>query len=157
MFRPRANRRPRTKCLGSGRILGLSTCNASPCGNSKNLKCVVLLCAEADMQSARITPQVPLMIYWEDQGDVTEPGLQSSQIRSARLEQQGRKPPVYNVSGSGRQKCPTRTRTPTPSDWEACSGWGTRGSGCGRGRGISCGVRNTGASGPVSVPWSLDS
>jgi len=49
------------------------------------------------MQSARITPQVPLMINWEDQGDVTEPGLQSSQIRSARLEQQGRKPPVYNM------------------------------------------------------------
>jgi hypothetical protein len=41
------------------------------------------------MQSARITPQVPLMINWEDQGDVTEPGLQSSQIRSARLEQRG--------------------------------------------------------------------
>jgi hypothetical protein len=66
------------------------------------------------MQSARITRQVPLMINWEDQGDVTEPRLQSSQIRSARLEQQGRKPPVYNVSGSGRQKCPTTPREREP-------------------------------------------
>ena len=81
---------------------------------AKKLKCVVLLCAEADMQSARITRQVPLMINWEDQGDVTEPRLQSSQIRSARLEQQGRKPPVYNVSGSGRQKCPTTPREREP-------------------------------------------
>jgi hypothetical protein len=79
----------------------------------------------------------------------TEPGLQSSQIRSARLEQQGRKPPVYNVSGSGRQKCPTRTRTPTPSDWETCSGWGNRGSGSG----MSCGVRNTGR---LDLSASLD-
>jgi hypothetical protein len=67
------------------------------------------------MQSARITRQVPLMINWEDQGDVTEPRLQSSQIRSARLEQQGRKPPVYNVSGSGRQKCPTTPREREPT------------------------------------------
>jgi len=36
--------------------------------------------------SARITPQIPS----KREADVTEPRLQSSQIRSASLEQQGR-------------------------------------------------------------------
>ena len=104
------------------------------------------------MRSARITPQIPLMINWGDQGDVRYgTGLQSSQIRSARLEQQGEDGCLL-ASGSGRLKGRNALREREPPRlriWETCSGWGNRGSGSG----MSCGVRNTGR---LDLSASLD-
>jgi hypothetical protein len=68
--------------------------------------------------------------------------LQSSQIRSARLEQQGEDGCLF-ASGSGRLEGRNALREHEPPRlriWETCSGWGNRGSGSG----MSCGVRNTG-------------
>jgi hypothetical protein len=86
------------------------------------------------MQSARITPQVPLMINWEDQGDVTEPDcshLKYSTIRQAGAAGEDASCVLYPVLG--RRNAPREREPPTPSDWETCSGWGNRGSGSGSG------------------------
>jgi len=85
--------------------------------------------------SARITPQLPS----KRGGDVTEPRLQSSEMRSASLEQQGMDIPLLIPFLEGRN-APRKREAWGLHSVETCSSWGSPVAVA-----ALCGVRRPGA------------